>query len=288
MTAVDRDSAPPFRRIGIVGLGLIGGSIAMGARRRWPEARVVGVDGNAVLDQARRAQIVDAAADNLDILADADLVILAAPVVTNISLIPRLRDALTGEALITDVGSTKAAIMEAARVLPPRLIFVGGHPLAGAAQGGLGAAQPDLFHDRQWILTPAGEERDEGVQPLERFVRGLGALPKTMTAAEHDRLAGWVSHLPQLTASALMRVVGEAVGPSGLESAGSGLRDTTRLASSPANIWVDVCQTNRATIVASLTRLIAELEQLKTGLEDPTVIRDLFDAAAQWRRELTE
>lgn len=260
----------------------------MGTRHRWPTSLVVGVDTNDALELAHAARAVDVAADDLGMLAEVDLVILAAPVLTNIGLMPRLADAIAGEAVITDVGSTKSAIVAAARCLPERLVFIGGHPLAGAAHGGIASARPDLFHERQWILTPQAGHRADALTRLEDFARGLGAQPRTMSAADHDRLAGWVSHLPQLTASALMKVVGEAVGEDGLASAGRGLRDTTRLADSPATIWVDVCRTNRDTIAESLDRLIAELQRLRDGLDDPAVIQSVFEAAAAWRQHVPE
>jgi len=282
---MELDPTPPFNRIAIVGLGLIGGSIALGARHRWPSSLVIGVDSNDVLERAHMARAIDVAGNDLCMLAEADLVILAAPVLANVELLARLPEIVAGEAVVTDVGSTKVAILEAARPLPERLAFVGGHPLAGAARGGIGAARIDLFHERPWILT-LDRANDAAIERLERFVRGLGAEPRRMTAADHDRITGWVSHLPQLTASALMRVVGDAVGQEGLELAGRGLRDTTRLADSPATIWVDVCRTNRATIGESLDQLIAELQRLRDGLDDPAAIAAVFDAAAAWRKHL--
>jgi prephenate dehydrogenase len=122
---------------------------------------------------------------------------------------------------------------------------------------------------------------------LEQFVRAVGAEPRTMTAADHDRTAAWVSHLPQLTASALMRVIGDAVGAEGLTLSGRGLRDTTRLATSPPHVWVDICETNRDAIATALARLIDQLETLKSGLGTPATIEAVFEAAAAWRETLT-
>ena len=150
-----RSGAPPiFDKIGIVGLGLIGGSIALAARQLWPKALVIGVDNKDVLETAMRLHAIDVAADDLIVLAEADLVILAAPVKTNIALLADLDDNVRQPAVVTDTGSTKRGIVEAAGALPPRFTFVGGHPLAGAAQGGLEHARPDLFSGRPWLLTP--------------------------------------------------------------------------------------------------------------------------------------
>lgn len=282
-------AAPPFDRIGIAGLGLIGGSVALAARRLWPRALVVGVDRNEVLEAAQRLHAIDVAADDLGMLREVQLVVLAAPVEENIRLIDSLAEAVAGEAVITDVGSTKQAIMDAARALPPRLPFVGGHPLAGAARGGIAHASPNLFEGRPWILTPragADDREAAALARVEAFVQALGARPVVMSPADHDRLVAWISHLPQLAASALMAVVGDAVADEGLALAGRGLRDTTRLASSPAGVWADICRTNAAPVREALDALIARLEQLRDGLEDPTAIARIFEDAGRWRARL--
>ena len=139
--------------------------------------------------------------------------------------------------------------------LPPRFTFVGGHPLGGAAKGGLEHARPDLFTNRPWLLTPTGDGTGDAVDRLSTFVRALGADPRILSVAAHDRLLGYLSHLPQLTASALMQVIGDAVGGDGLAFAGRGLLDTTRLASSPADIWKDIAATNADEIRAALDAL---------------------------------
>src|ERR1700704_2206082 len=181
--------APPiFEKIGIVGLGLIGGSIALAARQLWPKALVIGVDNKDVLETAMRLHAIDVAADDLIVLAEADLVILAAPVKTNIALLADLDDNVHQPAVVTDTGSTKRGIMNAAGALPARFTFIGGHPLAGAAQGGLEHARPDLFGGRPWLLTPAAhpEAQGQGIDKLTSFVTALGAVPRLMEVQEHD------------------------------------------------------------------------------------------------------
>ena len=127
---------PIFDKIGIVGLGLIGGSIALAARELWPSALVIAVDNKDVLETAMRLHAIDVAADDLIVLAEADVVILAAPVRQNIAVLDRLEENVGQPAVVTDTGSTKREIVVAARRLPPRFTFVGGHPLGGAAQSG--------------------------------------------------------------------------------------------------------------------------------------------------------
>src|SRR5256885_7402871 len=153
---------PIFEKIGIIGLGLIGGSIALAARQLWPTSLVIGVDNKDVLETAMRLHAIDVAADDLVVLAEADIVILAAPVKQNIAILEELEENVRVPAVITDTGSTKREIAAAARALPPRFTFVGGHPLAGAAKGGLEHARPDLFEGRPWLLSKESDAAGEG------------------------------------------------------------------------------------------------------------------------------
>ncbi len=276
---------PIFQKVGIVGLGLIGGSIAIAARQIWPASLVIGVDNKDVLETAMRLHAIDVAADDPYVLAEADLVILAAPVKQNIELLAELDDNVTQPAVVTDVSSTKRAIVDAARGLPPKFTFIGGHPLGGAAKGGLENARPDLFNGRPWLLTPS-TEGGEALEKLSAFVTALGAQPRIVDVNTHDRLLAYLSHLPQLTASALMKVVGHAVGDLGLTLSGKGLADTTRLASSPPEIWRDIAATNADEIGPALDVLIAVLLDLRRDLPKGDRLAEIFAEAAEWRRTL--
>ena len=281
------DSRPPiFQKIGIVGLGLIGGSIARAARQLWPGSLVIGVDNKDVLETAMRLHAIDVAADDLIVLAEVDVVILAAPVKQNLALLAELDEHVRQPAVVTDTGSTKRAMIEAARELPERFTFIGGHPLGGAAAGGLERARPDLFKGRPWLFTPTGDAGGEALDRLLAFVSALGAVPRVMDVTAHDRTLAFLSHLPQLTASALMRVVGDAVGADGLALAGRGLVDTTRLASSPPEIWKDIAATNADEIGVALDTLVALLEDLKRDLASGDRLDEVFAEAARWRDAL--
>ena len=277
---------PPFGTIAIVGLGLIGGSIALAVRERWPSVRVVAVDRPPVLAHAAGSGAIDRAAGSLADVGRPDLLVLAAPVRQNVQLLTQAAQMLNGSTLVTDVGGTKRDIVEAAKALPQGLPFVGGHPIGGAEHGGFGFARPDLFRGKPWIFTPDRSMTSEALDRLSRFVRGFGARPMTMDAADHDRLMAFVSHLPQLTASALMEVVGHAAGSDGLRIAGRGLTDTTRLASSPANVWREVCATNADVLSTALDALIATLTKLRADLKEGGAVEQVFDEAARWRAEL--
>jgi len=277
---------PVFAKIGIVGLGLIGGSIALAARQIWPGSLVIGVDNKDVLETAMRLHAIDVAADDLIVLAEADVVILAAPAQQNIALLGDLDENVRQPAIVTDTSGTKRAIVDAARGLPPRFTFVGGHPLGGAARAGLEHARADLFTGRPWLFTPIGDAGGAAVEKLSAFARALGAEPHVMDPAAHDRILGYISHLPQLTASALMQVVGDAVGESGLALAGRGLADTTRLASSPPEIWRDIAATNADHIGPALDALIAVLQDLRRDLPDGDRLAQIFMSAVRWRGTL--
>ena len=298
---------PPFLTIAIAGLGLIGGSIALGIRERWPSIRIVGVDQPSVLAHAMGSGAIDRAANSVADTGTPDLVVLAAPVAQNIELLGQLSEwqrvagvaptmsgprggadkppLMPAPIVVTDVGGTKRDIVAAARSLPSGLPFVGGHPIGGAERGGFGFARPDLFAGRPWIFTPDEKGDAPALERLERLVSGLGARPARLDAGDHDRLMAYVSHLPQLAASALMYTVGGGAAE-GLRVAGRGLVDTTRLASSPASVWRDIAASNHDFIGEALDRLIATLTELRRDLGHGQGLEKTFNEAGRWRAEL--
>ena len=277
-------SEPPFTRIAIVGLGLIGGSFALSVKRRWPSIAIAAVDRAGVISIALDTRIIDEGGEDLRTVAGADLVMLAAPVLQNVAALEKLPGHIS-RALVTDTGSTKRVMMAAAATLPAGLEFIGGHPLAGAAAGGVEAARPDLFDDRPWLLTPGPGASATAQTTLSELVRELRAVPQLIDADQHDRLLAYLSHLPQLAVSALMHVVGDHAGPDGLVLAGRGLRDTTRLASSPASPWRDIVETNADNIRHALDDLIAALQELKDAPapESGPQLERMFMSAARWK-----
>jgi prephenate dehydrogenase len=278
-----------MRSLGLVGFGLIGGSIALAVRRSLPDVRIAAIDTDqSVLDTALRTNLADTVGTDLSLAAGHDLVVLGAPVRQNIEILTTIAQHVRGDALLTDVGSTKAATVEAARALPKRIRFVGGHPVAGAALGGLDGVRRDLFQGRPWILTPLPEADPDATQStdletVQSFVKHLGGVPCVLAPAEHDRLMAFVSHLPQVTISALMHVVGERVGHDGLLLAGNGLRDSTRLAASPSGTWRDITSTNAPAISDAIGDLITALERLKEDAASGEELTRVFDSAARWK-----
>jgi prephenate dehydrogenase len=278
--------SPPFHTIAIAGLGLIGGSIALALRERWSSCRVVGVDRRPVQAHALSSGAIDRAADNLADVGEVDLIILAAPVRQNVELLTQAGRSAGHSTIVTDVGGTKRDILQAAQALPRPGIFVGGHPIGGAERGGFAFARPSLFENRPWIFTPVETTSSDALDRVSRLVQGFGARPVTIEAADHDRLMAFLSHLPQLTASALMQVSGTGATADGLSLAGRGLIDTTRLASSPASVWRDICAANADAVGEALDRLIEQLTLLRAGLRSGDAIDTLFEDASRWRAEL--
>jgi prephenate dehydrogenase len=259
---------PGFRRIAIVGFGLVGASIARAAVRRWPAIAITAIGAGDSLERARGA----------------DLVVLSAPALANIARLAELPDRVAAGTIVTDVSSTKRLIVAAAQALPS-ITFIGGHPMAGGARGGAANARADLFDGRPWILTPGNHHTAE-LARVEEFVAGLGGVPHVMTPELHDRFVGAVSHLPQMTASALMHVVGKLAGDAGLEIAGAGLHDATRLAASPPDIWRDIAVTNQDVLRDGIDALIRTLAEMRDSLDTGDAIEAVFTSACRWRDTL--
>jgi prephenate dehydrogenase len=265
-------AARPATRVGIVGLGLIGGSIALGLRERWADIEIYGVDRPDVTDEAGRRGVIHHERAAVRDLIDCDLVVLAAPVTSIVTLID---DAARAEltATITDVGSTKRTIATAAE--QSRLSnFVGGHPMAGAERGGLQHARADLFQGRSWMIV-AGSAPASSVQRVEQLATGLGAEPRRMDAVTHDRVMAYVSHLPQLLATALKATAVAAVGDSGLRAAGRAFHDMTRVAASPADVWESILATNADFIAEAVAACSGRLPAA-ADLRDPAWVRAAF------------
>jgi prephenate dehydrogenase len=267
----------PPRHIGIAGLGLIGTSIALAARRAWPGVRLAGIDRPETSRHSRVASTFESLATDAAALADADLVVLAMPVGAIVAELPGIAAACRPDAVITDTGSTKRAVLAAATGLEG---FVGGHPMAGGERGGADHARADLFDGCTWWIVPGAEAP---TMTVRAFVEALGAVPVEVDAARHDALVGALSHLPQVVASALMARVGAAVGEEGLAHAGPGLRDTTRLAASPAEMWASVLATNADEVAPLLRELAGDLERLAGHLDDEDAVRRLFADASRRR-----
>ncbi|MPZ18590.1 MAG: prephenate dehydrogenase/arogenate dehydrogenase family protein [Luteitalea sp.] len=277
-----------FRRLAIVGFGLIGGSLGLAVRRAWPDCEVVAIERADAPEMPAARSAGFHVASELAAVTGADVTVLATPVAQNIALLEPLTAHLSGNAVVTDVGSTKRAILAAAQALHRPYAFVGGHPLAGDAPGGFDRARADLFAGKPWLLTPLpGEAQSAAVASIAALAAGIEAYPRLVDAQEHDRLMAYVSHLPQLVASALMHTIGSALGGThDLALSGTGLLDTTRLAASPASVWIDILQTNADEIGRAVEAFVHAVTGAHPENADSSALRGLLESGNDWRRTL--
>lgn len=274
-----------FKKIAIVGLGLIGGSLAAAFKRKGLAVSIVGIDTEPVLAKGLRQGLIDEAyvlEEMAPGVAAADLIILAAPITGIVETIGRVREWVPPGVLITDVGSTKVRIVQAAqKLLPAGVYFLGGHPMAGAERGGVENADGFLFENAIYVLTEA--------QPLpralkERFielVERIGAKSVFLTAKAHDEIAAVVSHLPQLLAVTLMNFAAghNQENSAYLKLAAGGFRDMTRVASSPFDIWRDILASNRENVLATIDRFLVALREMRDSLAEQRLEPVFVEAA---------
>lgn len=280
---------PPFRRAGIVGVGLLGGSLGLALRSRSLAEEVVGIcRRKSVAEDAVAAGAVDRAGADFSLLSGADLVVFATPVLSIPGLLREAAPYLSAGCIVTDHGSTKRSLLEEMLPLTPDgVALVGGHPMAGSEQSGLAAARADLFEEACYVLTPTRLSTDDSMTRLESMARALGALPLRMDAAEHDAAVARISHLPHLAAMAVALAAIRGATPPELLSqlAAGGFRDTTRIALGDPTMWRDIFLTNRPEISCALDDLILLLQEFRQTLasEESADLRKLLTAASAAR-----
>lgn len=251
---MSRDAA----EVAIVGLGLIGGSLARTLSSRG--VRVIGVDRADVLRRARAAKAIVQGVETVVDAANARLIVLAAPPRTNLKLLRALARAIGPRTVVTDLGSVKGPICREARRLGLRS-FVGGHPMAGTERSGFEASDASLFRGQPWILTPDGSA-PAAVAAVRRLARAAGAKPHLMTPEEHDRTVAFLSHAPQLLAWAIEQAAhGDEICARNLALAGPGFRDMTRLARSPRPLWREILAENRVEVARALAAVARALRR---------------------------
>ncbi len=266
---------PPFARdaIAVVGVGLIGGSLGLALKGLGIGSHIVGISRQETLDAAFELDVIDAGYRYEDLesgIRDAALVFLCTPIVRILDMLPEVLGAARQDALVTDVGSTKHAIVSTATAhARDDAHFVGGHPMAGSEHRGVSAADPFLFQNAIYVLTPSPDTPDIVVEKLARLVRAFGARPMKMTPREHDRAAAAVSHLPQMMATSLVSMVGRMTEDEGLpiQMAAGGFRDLTRIASSPYEMWRDICHTNAAPIREMIDLYMESLSAIRSAVD---------------------
>ncbi|HEV2059494.1 MAG TPA: prephenate dehydrogenase/arogenate dehydrogenase family protein, partial [Solirubrobacteraceae bacterium] len=255
-------------RVALAGVGLIGGSIGLAARARLG-AHVVGYNRSpAALELALERGAIDEAATSIAAIGTADIAIAGVAVDALPVTVRALCEALP-DAVVTDVGSTKAALAAAVGDVN----FIGGHPLAGAEATGVAHARDNLFEGATWYLTPRAKTPGVLYERLARFVAGLGAVPTAIAPADHDRLMAVVSHLPHVVANLLVAQAAEALGGETLPATGPSFRDATRVAGSNPPLWAQIYSANRDALGRQIDDLVRRLGEVRALL-------DAGDAAA--------
>ena len=287
-----------IERISILGTGLIGGSLGLAWKERRPDCTIRGHDQPEILDVAEeRGAIDEKAADPVTAVENADLVVLATPLASILKLLDTIADHVPEGAFVTDVGSVKQPVLEQAQdVLPDHVHFLGGHPMAGAEQGGIEHADPLLFENAVYALCPPNPDHEKALNdfgPIVDLVEATGARPLPLSPERHDRLVAAVSHLPQLLAVALVNTVAESddattIANLPLELAGGGFRDMTRIASSPFKMWRDVLVGNEGAIHDALSQFRRTLRGLRNRLIEGDLdgLKAAFNDAQQARETI--
>jgi len=265
---------PTFRQITVIGTGLIGGSFALATKANGFRGKIVGCDHTPVLTKAKRIGAIDVAiADPIAACENSDLVLLATPVGGIIELIENLGPHLSPKTLLTDVGSTKSAVVRAAQESFGDKVarrFLGGHPMAGKETSGVEFADAELFNGAVWFLTPLKGQASKAsrIADFSALIRTFGVKVISLDAVEHDRLCAWISHVPQMISTALASALVEEYGENAslLEAGGRALREMTRIASSPYSMWRDIAITNKQQISDALLKLEQELAHIRENL----------------------
>ncbi len=281
-----------YARAAVLGVGLIGGSIAAALRTRGLAARVVGHSPGADAAEALRRGLVDEIADDApDAVRGADLVVLAAPIPQLPALMSAIAPALAPGALLTDCASTKTGVVDAARAALGDAFarFVPAHPIAGSHARGAAAARADLVDGAWVVVCPHGRCDDDAVARIDALWQALGARTARMDAEAHDRLLGAISHWPHAVAFALSASLARGeFADAALRWAGGGLRDTTRVGASSPELWADILLENRDAVLDAAAAFAGEVQAIEVALRagDRDALVECFGIASAWRERM--
>lgn len=277
-----------MNKIALLGLGLIGGSLGLALHQAGVAEHISGYDNNQ--DATHSAWEIGAITERCDTaekaVQQADMVILAVPILAMLELFEHIAPHLKPGALVTDTASTKVQILNwATRLLPAHVTFVGGHPMAGRELSGIQAAEAGLFNDSTYCLIPSTQSSTEGVAQLGEIVVRIGASPIVLDATRHDHLVAGISHLPFILSSALVHCLSKQEDWKELTTlAAGGFRDMSRLAAGSPTMYRDICATNKEEIINWLDALASELDNLRSLLaRNDHTLEPYFDAGKQFR-----
>ncbi len=285
----------PIRQITIIGTGLIGGSLALALRRKKFPGRIIGCDRDATLERARsRGAIDDGTPNPSDAVRGSQLVVLAAPVLAIVDLIDRIGPVLPARAVLTDVGSTKAVVVERAiKVFGANAgkRFLAGHPMAGKESSGVDSADPDLFQNALWFITPLpGQSLNDGLlAEYASWIDRIGARIAMLPAEEHDRLCAWISHVPQMVSTALAAALVDEFGAEAplLPAGGRALQEMTRISASPYSMWRDIAISNKKNLGDALWKIEQRLAHIRENLATRQLAEE-FERAHELRKIATK
>lgn len=282
-----------MRRIAVIGLGLIGGSIALSLKSRKPdEYRITGFDVRSEhSDRALSSGAVDAVADTAEEAVDGvDCVVLAVPVDRIRQILKQLAGSIGPHQVVTDVCSIKVPVVEAAReILPHPENFVGGHPMAGSEKGGFAAASPLLLEARPYILTPVEETRPGALGLVRKMAADTGASVAAVSPQEHDVMVAYSSHLPHVISWTLVNLArNHELFENAARFAGASFRDATRVSMSPVDLWLGIIDTNRENLLTAINEYIGELERFRQNLEDGNLdeLKSYLESCRSFREKL--
>jgi prephenate dehydrogenase len=262
-----------FATVAVIGLGLIGGSMAKLIRQELPETEIYGLDLPEVLAEAQFAGVVDTQLTGLDDpnLYRAELIILGTHLHQSYDILKQLAEKATGPIYVMDLGSTKTPICQLAESLSENLIFIGGHPLAGREVSGFTNSRWDLFHRKRFLLTPCTKTTPEFKTSMVHWLKRLDTHPIVLEMDHHDQLMAMVSHFPQFYAIALANLLDRNTPNEALQFLGGGIDDQMRLMASPYAMWNDVFQDNKPALNTILTEFIDILTQMQQALQADTL-----------------
>lgn len=250
-----------FNKVAIVGTGLIGGSLALAIKKKQLANEVIGVSRHKrSLLFAKKKLAIDRGSQELGIIRDADLIILATPVNTIIDLAPRISKIIGKDCTVIDVGSTKEQIVLSLEKIFPN--FVGVHPLAGSEKRGIKNAHPGIFRNSLCILTPTGKTNNKALSKIKRLWRSVGSRIVLLSPSVHDKILSFVSHLPHIVAFSLISVMPLKF----LKFASTGLKDTTRIASSDNELWADIFLSNKKEAIKAIEIFEKNLSRIKSAI----------------------
>ena len=276
-------------KIGIIGLGLIGGSLAIAARKTYKDAWIVALNRSEdSLKKALSEGVINTGVHEVtDDFKDCDIIFLCAPVHTNIGFLKELKPYLTKDTILSDVGSVKAEIHDAVEKLLPDVHFVGGHPMAGKEKVRFENASETLLKNAYFFLTPSLAADKDDIKKMQTFVGNLGAKPIVITPQLHDFIVAAISHVPHMAAYTLVKLVADEDTPEEYMrfTAAGGFKDITRVASSDPTMWQQICLTNKDNIVELMDKYIAELQNGRALIDEGNAeeLFKIFDRSKKYR-----